>query len=73
MFKSVVFARFKPWQKAEVIKKLKSIGLKVGMIGDGSNDSLAIRESDLGISFTSADASFSAPFSSKSTSLQCVK
>lgn len=33
MFKSVVFARFKPWQKAEVIKKLKSIGLKVGMIG----------------------------------------
>lgn len=42
------------------------------MIGDGSNDSLAIREADMGISFTSADASFSAPFSSKSTSLNCV-
>lgn len=43
------------------------------MIGDGSNDSLAIREADLGISFTSADASFASPFSSKSPSIKCVK
>lgn len=43
------------------------------MIGDGSNDSLAIREANMGISFTSADAAFSAPYSSKSPSIECVK
>lgn len=43
------------------------------MIGDGSNDSLAIREANMGISFTSADASFSAPYSSRSPSIECVK
>ena len=34
------------------------------MVGDGSNDSIAIREASVGISFVTADASFAAPFSS---------
>ena len=35
------------------------------MVGDGSNDSAAIREANLGISFSNSDASFAAPFSSQ--------
>jgi cation-transporting ATPase 13A2 len=42
------------------------------MIGDGANDCSAIREADIGISFSDADGSFSAPFTSMSTSLECV-
>lgn len=47
--------------------------LKVGMIGDGANDCEAIKQGDIGISFSSADAALSAPFSSKDESIKCVE
>lgn len=71
--KAQLFTRFKPQNKADIIKLLKQNKQQVAMVGDGSNDSLAIREADLGISFTSADASFASPFSSRSNSIDCVK
>lgn len=43
------------------------------MIGDGSNDCEAIKQADIGISFSSADASLTAPFSSTSESISCVE
>lgn len=43
------------------------------MVGDGANDCAAIREADLGISFSETDAAFSAPFSSLLLTLDCVE
>lgn len=43
------------------------------MIGDGSNDCEAIKQADIGISFASADAALTAPFSSNDESIKCVE
>lgn len=43
------------------------------MIGDGSNDCAAIKQADIGISFSDSDAGFSAPYSSPSTSLDIIE
>ena len=45
----VIFARVLPNQKEEIIDSLKSTGLHVGMVGDGVNDALSVKGSDLGI------------------------
>ena len=44
-----IFARIKPAQKQQIIKTLKENNLFTIMIGDGVNDVLALKESDLGI------------------------
>ncbi|HEX9804078.1 MAG TPA: HAD-IC family P-type ATPase, partial [Candidatus Dojkabacteria bacterium] len=54
---SDVFARVTPEQKVEIIKVFQSKYGIVGMIGDGVNDTLAIKQSNLGISFNSASNS----------------
>jgi len=51
---------------------LKKLGVICAMIGDGANDCPAIKAADLGISFSSADGSISAPFSALSPSIDCV-
>lgn len=43
------------------------------MVGDGANDCAAIREADVGISFSQTDAAISAPFISKDPSISCVE
>ena len=43
-----IFARIKPEQKERIIEALKLTGF-TAMIGDGANDALAIKKSDLGI------------------------
>jgi cation-transporting P-type ATPase E len=44
-----VFGRVVPRQKLEIISVLQGQGHRVGMIGDGVNDVLAIKSADLGI------------------------
>ncbi|MDX1636501.1 MAG: cation-translocating P-type ATPase [Balneolaceae bacterium] len=45
-----LFTGARPESKTEIIRKLKQIGA-VAMVGDGSNDALALAEADLGIAF----------------------
>ena len=45
-----LFTGARPESKTEIIKNLKQVG-SVAMIGDGSNDALALADSDLGIAF----------------------
>ena len=47
--KYTVFGRVKPEQKQQIIKAIKSMGLKVAMTGDGVNDILAMKEADCSI------------------------
>eukprot|EP01017_Pseudomicrothorax_dubius_P038434 TRINITY_DN5757_c0_g1_i3.p1 TRINITY_DN5757_c0_g1~~TRINITY_DN5757_c0_g1_i3.p1 ORF type:complete len:559 (-),score=113.28 TRINITY_DN5757_c0_g1_i3:116-1792(-) len=70
--KTVVLARMKPEQKAKAILLLQESGAKTLMIGDGANDCAAIKQADVGISFSETDASHSAPFISLNSSIQCV-
>jgi Mg2+-importing ATPase len=45
-----VFAKLTPSQKGDVINSLKEQGEVVGMLGDGINDCVALRNADAGIS-----------------------
>ena len=45
-----LFAGARPESKTEIVRELKQSG-RVAMVGDGSNDALALAEADLGIAF----------------------
>ncbi len=49
-----IFAKLSPDNKERVIISLKKLGNKVGFIGDGINDALALKASDIGISVNNA-------------------
>ena len=42
--------------------------VKVGMVGDGANDLIAIKDADVGIGITNSDAVYSAAFAVKELS-----
>ena len=71
--KSKVFARMRPEQKTLAVLKLQKLGHMVCMTGDGANDCGALKQADIGVSFSETDASFSAPFTSFDTSIKCVE
>ncbi len=52
--RTTVFAKLSPLEKSRVIKALKRRGHTVGFLGDGINDSPALREADVGISVDTA-------------------
>jgi Mg2+-importing ATPase len=52
--KTTIFAKVNPLQKARIIRVLKANGHTVGFMGDGINDTLALKEADVGISVDSA-------------------
>lgn len=49
-----IFSKLTPMQKAEIIQLLQTSNNTVGFLGDGINDTAALRESDIGISVDSA-------------------
>lgn len=48
-----IFARVLPEQKERLIATFKSFGKFTGMVGDGVNDALALKKSDLGVAMYS--------------------
>ena len=52
--RATIFARLSPAHKQRVIRALQSKGHVVGFLGDGINDSPALRAADVGISVDSA-------------------
>eukprot|EP01122_Echinamoeba_exundans_P007900 TRINITY_DN251_c0_g1_i9.p1 TRINITY_DN251_c0_g1~~TRINITY_DN251_c0_g1_i9.p1 ORF type:complete len:372 (+),score=52.29 TRINITY_DN251_c0_g1_i9:2458-3573(+) len=52
---SQVISGVKPTEKAEVIANLQSQGLRVAMIGDGINDSVALSQAHVGVAVGSLD------------------
>lgn len=52
--KANIFAKLNPLQKARIVRVLKSADKVVGFMGDGINDCIALKESDVGISVDTA-------------------
>ncbi|XP_026328514.1 probable cation-transporting ATPase 13A3 isoform X2 [Hyposmocoma kahamanoa] len=71
--KGMIFGRFGPDQKTQLITALQDEGLIVGMCGDGANDCGALKAAHVGISLSEADASVAAPFTSQEQNIRCVK
>jgi len=67
-----VFARVRPQQKTWVVEQLVSLGLVVGMCGDGTNDCGALKAAPVGLALSSAEASIVAPFTSKAKAISDV-
>lgn len=51
-----IFARVLPEQKERLVKVFKEFGYFTGMVGDGVNDALALKKSDLGVAMYSGAA-----------------
>ncbi|KAI8428833.1 hypothetical protein MSG28_007488 [Choristoneura fumiferana] len=71
--KGIVFGRFGPDQKTQLVTALQGEGRVVGMCGDGANDCGALKAAHVGISLSEADASVAAPFTSQEQNIRCVK
>ena len=67
-----VFARAKPNDKAKIIMVYQNIDKITAMCGDGANDCGALKQADIGLSLSEAEASISAPFTSKVTNITAM-
>lgn len=64
--KEMIAARMK--ERTYWKKLFGECSLKVGMVGDGANDLIAIKDADIGIGISSSDAVYSAAFAIKDLS-----
>ncbi|KAI8621821.1 hypothetical protein BC830DRAFT_1092401 [Chytriomyces sp. MP71] len=64
VLKGCVFARMKPDQKTWIIERMIKLGKYVGMCGDGTNDTGALKAAHVGLALSDAEASIVAPFTS---------
>lgn len=72
LLNTTTFARCKPNDKIKVISLYQKLGKKVSMCGDGANDCGALKQADIGLSLSLAEASISAPFTSHVTNIRRV-
>lgn len=56
-YPGMIFGRFGPDQKTQLICAIQDAGFIVGMCGDGANDCGALKAAHVGISLSEADAS----------------
>ena len=67
-----IFARMNPQHKALLVESLKNEGLNPLMCGDGSNDCLALRKANVGVSLSLEEASIAAHFTSLNPGISCL-
>ena len=67
-----VFARMNPLDKSLLVESLKQEGLNPLMCGDGSNDCLALRKANVGVSLSVEEASIAAHFTSLHPGINCL-
>ena len=67
-----VYARTKPNDKARIVNLYQNLKYIVLMCGDGANDCGALKQADVGLSLSQAEASISAPFTSKVFNITAV-
>ena len=70
-----IFARANPTQKADIILELENNNKNrfTGMCGDGANDCIALKISDVSLSLSETEASVAAPFTSKIKNISSFK
>jgi cation-transporting ATPase 13A2 len=67
-----VAARMAPEAKAAFVGELQAAGLYVGMVGDGANDTCALKAAHVGISLSAVEASVAAPFTYAAGTIEAV-
>lgn len=72
LLKAKVYARMSPENKACLVEDYQYRGIRVCMCGDGSNDCIALKAADVGISLSNSEASIAAPFTSRESKLESV-
>ena len=60
-----IFGRMAPKHKILLIEQFQEGDIMVAMIGDGANDCGALKQADVGLSLSEAEASIAAPFCTK--------
>jgi len=73
LLKAQIYARMSPDDKAKLVEQLQMFcKTEVGMCGDGANDCGALKQADMGISLSEAEASIAAPFTSQIQDISSV-